>query len=128
MKEATFLNILVDIHIIVIGIVLFDLFFDLTPFLTLILIVIIGGCALLGWFSGFFTHLARIQRKEEDIREDMHLRKTPLWLAIGLLALFDLVVFWFFSRLYTSLLLIVFIATLFVIVIYGLSRRSMEDS
>jgi hypothetical protein len=128
MKEATFLNILVDIHIIVIGIVLFDLFFDLTPFLTLILIVIIGGCALLGWVSGFFKHLARIQRKEEDIREDMHLRKTPLWLAIGLLALFDLVVFWFFSRLYTSLLLIVFIATLFVIVIYGLSRRSMEDS
>ena len=128
MKEATFLNILVDIHIIVIGIVLFDLFFNLTPFLTLILIVIIGGCALLGWFSGFFKHLARIKRKEEDIREDMHLRKTPLWLAIGLLALFDLVVFWFFSRLYTSLLLIVFIATLFVIVIYGLSRRSMEDS
>ena len=128
MKEATFLNILVDIHIIVIGIVLFDLFFNLTTFLTLILIVIIGGCALLGWFSGFFAHLARIRRKEEDIREDMHLRKTPLWLAIGLLALFDLVVFWFFSRLYTSLLLIVFIATLFVIVIYGLSRRSMEDS
>lgn len=116
--------------ILVLGVL--SLPYHLVSAVTVILVALFGICLLLGWISGVFAYLERIERRDKAIAEDMQLRRTPAWWTAGFLVFIVLrLVALFLVSFSPQLAIWLARSSYFVLVgviIYGFSRRSMEDS